>query len=352
MQSGANAELKGAILGCGSISEFHLRGWQRIPEVEIVALGDTLVERAHARRDAFAPKALACRSLSEILDLTKPDFVEILTPPRLHYAHCLEAFQAGIHVICQKPLCGTLQNARDLATRALGARGLFMVHENHRYRPWFRTILERIREADFGALRWMRLFQHDPGEPAEEFKTRAPQGILFEYGSHLVDMMRAALGEPKSVRVTLCSLNPKVRGESLAFAAYQYSGATAVIDIAWKPLGIQEGGLLLEGEEGSALYEGTMTRGDTARFRVFRRGAVELDQTRNPREDYLESFWALQREFVDAMLLGGQITQTAAEHLRTLEALFAAYRAAELGREVAVERQDPGVQPAASSPES
>ncbi len=332
----SRADLKGAILGCGMISEYHLRGWQRIPEVEIVALGDTLVERALARRDAFAPQALACRSLSEILEQTKPDFVEILTPPRLHYAHCLEAFQAGIHVICQKPLCGTLQNARDLATRALEAKGLFMVHENHRYRPWFRTILERLQGASFGTVRWMRLFQHDPGEPSEEFKTRAPQGILFEYGSHLVDMMRAALGEPKSVRVTACNLNPRVRAESLAFAAYQYPDATAVIDIAWKPLGIPEGAFLLEGEEGSAVYEGTMTRGDKARFRIFRRGVVELDEPRNPQEDYLESFCTLQREFVDAILRGGKITQTPAEHLRTLEAVFAAYRAAELGRAVTI----------------
>jgi predicted dehydrogenase len=191
----------------------------------------------------------------------------------------------------------------------------------------------------------MRLFQHDSSEPAEEFKTRAHRGILLEYGSHLVDMMRAVLGEPKNVRATLHALNRKVQGESLAYAAYQYADATAVIDVAWKPLGIPEGGFLLEGDEGAALYEGTMTRGDTARFRIFRRGVLELDETRDPCEDYLESFRALQREFVDAMLLGRQITQTAAEHLCTLEAVFAAYHAAELGREVAVGKEDPGVQP-------
>ncbi len=339
MQSRHNADLRGAILGCGAISEFHLRGWQRVPEVEIVALADTVLERAQARREEFAPKALVCGSLAEMLERAKPDFVEILTPPRLHYAHCLEAFQAGIHVVCQKPLCGSPQNARDLAMRAQNAKGIFMVHENHRYRPWFRAILERQREGHFGTIRWMRLVQHDSSEPAEEFKTRAHRGILLEYGSHLVDMMRAALGEPKSVRATLYTLNRRVQGESLAYAAFQYSDATAVIDIAWKPLGIPEGGFLLEGEEGSALYEGTMTRGETARFRIFRRGAVELEELRDPRADYLESFHDLQREFVDAILQGGKVTQTAAEHLRTLEAVFAAYRAAEQGRPVLVGKE-------------
>jgi predicted dehydrogenase len=335
-RSGPAAALKGAILGCGMISEFHLRGWQRIPEVQIVALGDTDVGRAQERRDVFAPRAAVCRSLGEMLERTKPDFVEILTPPRLHYAHCLEAMQAGVHVVCQKPLCGTLQNARDLASRALTHRALFVVHENHRYRPWFRTVLERLHEGYFGSPRWMRLFQHDPTQPAEEFKTRAPRGILLEYGSHLIDMMRAALGEPQSVRATQCLLNPKVQGESLAFAAFQYPEATAVVDVAWKPLGIPEGGLLLEGEEGAALYEGSMTRGDAARFRIFHRGAPELDEIRDPRQDYMESFYMLQREFVDALLRGGEISQSAVEHLRTLDAVFAAYRAAEVGREAPV----------------
>ncbi len=334
--SGSVADLKGAILGCGSISEFHLLGWQRIPEVEIVALADTIAERAEGRRSGFVPHALVCRSLAEILDRAKPDFVEILTPPRLHFAHCLEAFQAGIHVVCQKPLCGTLQNARDLAARAVNHSAVFMVHENHRYRPWYRTVLEHLRESRFGAPRWMRLFQHDPREPAEAFKILTHQGVLFEYGSHLVDMMRAALGDPEAVRAAFHRLNPRVRGESLAFAAYQYPNATAVVDIAWKPVGLPQGSILLEGEDGSALYEGSMTRGDSARFRIFRHGVVEVDETRNPRQDYVDSFYALQREFVGAVLHGGPVTQTASEYLSTLEAVFAAYRSAESGRVAAI----------------
>ena len=50
-------KLRGALFGCGMISEFHLRGWNRIPEVEIVALGNRTIERAEARRSQFAPQA-------------------------------------------------------------------------------------------------------------------------------------------------------------------------------------------------------------------------------------------------------------------------------------------------------
>ena len=54
-------KLRGAIVGCGMISEFHLRGWQRIPEVEIVALVDPARERADERRAQFAPQRAPLR---------------------------------------------------------------------------------------------------------------------------------------------------------------------------------------------------------------------------------------------------------------------------------------------------
>ena len=50
------AKLRGGVFGCGMISEFHLRGWQRIPEVEIVALGNRTIGRAEARREGAASR--------------------------------------------------------------------------------------------------------------------------------------------------------------------------------------------------------------------------------------------------------------------------------------------------------
>ena len=81
------------------ISEFHLRGWNRIPEVEIVGLGNRTLSRAEQRRDQFAPAARAYSDLREMLAAEKPDFVDILTTPALHREHCAIARDAGVHVI-------------------------------------------------------------------------------------------------------------------------------------------------------------------------------------------------------------------------------------------------------------
>ena len=323
--------LRGGLFGCGMISEFHLRGWQRIPEVEIVALGNRTRARAEARRAQYFPWARVYESLERMLETEQLDFVDILTVPWLHREHCLLAQTAGVHVICQKPLCDTLEDARALVQSMAGHPRLFAVHENHRYRPWFRKVLALHREGCFGAPLFLRLEQYDAGEPPEQYKVEAKHGVLLEYGTHLVDMMVALLSGPARVYARLHRLNPAVRGESHAVVAYEYPGASAVIDIAWQAGGPPHGSFLLQGPGGVAYYEGTMARGDSARFRVVQRGTPVIDETRSPYDDYVESFYLFERECVDCMLTGAPVTQSGMENLMVLRSTFAAYAAAKQG---------------------
>jgi predicted dehydrogenase len=321
-------KLRGALFGCGMISEFHLRGWNRIPEVEIVALGNRTVEKAAQRRQQFAPEARVYGDLAAMLEHEQLDFIDILTTPVLHREHCLLAKQAGLHIICQKPLCSSLEDGLALAAEVRDYPKLFAVHENHRYRPWFQMVREHFRQGFFGVPRLLRLGQLDAREPPEAYKNAVEEGVLLEYGSHLVDMMCCLLGEPERIYARLHHLNPKVRGESLVHVVYEYPETTAVIEVGWKSGAVQQGCALLLGEEGEAYYEGTMARGQSARLRLTRGHEVVRDEPRNPYEEYVESFYLLERECVDAMLAGSPVTQTAAEYLKSLTATFAAYESA------------------------
>ena len=330
-------KLRGAIVGCGMISEFHLRGWQRIPEIEIVALVDPVRSRAEERRAQFAPLADVHATLDSLFTNVAPgqagslDFVDIVTPPWLHREHCLRAAQAGVHIICQKPLCHRLEDARALVSELRDYRRLFLVHENHPYRPWFRDILQRHRAGFFGPLRFLHLSQHDAHEPPEVFKAEAERGVLLEYGVHLVDMVRALLGEPDRVSARLQRINPRVRGDSLAHVVFDYRDTAAVLDISWKAHGLAQGSVLLVGDAGEAFFEGRMTRGDVSRYRVASGNTVVLDEQRSPTVDYVDAFFLLQREFADGMLGGPAPVQQAANNLKTLAATFAAYQAADAG---------------------
>jgi D-apiose dehydrogenase len=330
------SRLRGGVFGCGMISEFHLRGWQRIPEVEIVALGNRTIARAKGRRDQFFPGARVYDSLERMLESERLDFVDILTVPWLHREHCRLAKAAGVHVICQKPLCDTLPEAQALVAEMGGHPKLFAVHENHRYRPWFQKVLALHGAGFFGNPLFLRLEQHDPHEPPERYKVEAEHGVLLEYGTHLVDMMVALLRRPHRAYARLQHLNPAMRGESHALVVYEYPGASAAIDIAWQAGGPPHGGFLLQGPDGVAYYEGTLARGASARFRAFRGGDVVTDETRSPYDDYVESFYLFERECTDGMLAGTPVTQSGAENLLTLASTFAAYAAAARGEPVEV----------------
>ncbi len=326
--------LRGAVIGCGYIAEYHLRGWARIPEVEIVALADPDRGRAEQRRDAFAPQASIYESLEGVLAAESLDFVDLLTLPGQHRDQCLQAKAGGVHVICQKPLCDDLEDARALVKEFTGYPKLFCVHENHVFRPWFRQVLAEQGKQALGTLRWMRLEQNDSALPPQEFCRTSELGVLLLYGIHLVDMIRALLGVPERVSAQLQRISPAIRGESLAHVTFEYRDATAVVDVAWKEGGFSQGSALIQGDRGEVFYEGTMTRGRAARLRISHGHVAVVDQARSSLEDYIEAFYLFERAFTDAMTAAGPPPQPAAENLATLEMTFAAYASARQSRPV------------------
>jgi predicted dehydrogenase len=326
-----DGRLRGALIGCGFISEYHLRAWARIPEIEIVALADPDRSRAEQRRAAFAPQAKVYPSLEAVLAAESLDFVDLLTLPEQHPEQCLRAKAAGLHVACQKPLASDLGEACSLVKAFAGYPRLFSVHENHIYRPWFQRMARDYRAKAFGSLRWLRLDQEDPALPPQDFCRTSRRGVLLIYGVHLIDMVRNLLGAPESVECSLQRISERIRGESLAHVTFRYPEATAVVDVAWKDGGLGRAGAVLVGDAGEAAFEGTMTRGGPTRLRLVREGATVLDETRASMDDFAESFYAFERAFADAMLGTGPAPQPAAENLRTLEMTFAAYAAADRG---------------------
>jgi predicted dehydrogenase len=149
-------------------------------------------------------------------------------------------------------------------------------------------------------------------------------------------MTIALLGQPERAYARMHRPNLKVRGESLAHIVYAYPGASALVDIAWQDRGVARGSALFLGERGSACLEGSMGRGASARFRMVQDGQVVVDETRSPWDDYCQSFYLFQREFVDCIRAGTPVTQSGDANLRTLETTFAAYASSREGRLVDV----------------
>lgn len=313
------------------ISDFHLRGWVRIPEVVIVALCDPTQSRAEQRRTQYVPGARVYEGLEAMLARERLDFLDILTMPELHAQQCLSARRADLHVICQKPLCPTLQDARELVAAMQQSARIFAVHENHRYRPWFQSVREQFLAGTFGKISLLRIEHLIPTEPGEAYKNEAKTGVWLEYGSHLVDMMRSLLGDPNRVYARMHRLNPAVSGESVAQVVYEYPTTTAVVEAGWKHSALTQGCLLLVCSEGEVWYEGSLTRGREARLRISQGERLISDNSLCAFDEYVESFYLFERECTNAMLAGGTVTQSGPENLRSLSCTLAAYEAARSG---------------------
>lgn len=282
------------------ISEFHLRAWQSVQGVAVTALCDVDQSASWRRRDEYVPNARVYTDLATLLANEDVDFIDVTSPPHFHAAHVKLALGANRHVICQKPLALDAASATALAAYANERQLTLAVHDNHRLRPWFQRVLNTHARNQFGQVVHARWHQCDAA-PLQRYKLDSSRGILFEYGTHFIDMMLALLGQPMDVFAQLSRINETVAGESHAHLIFRYEATSVDMSIGWKNTGPNTGGFHLLGTRGEVIYEGTLTRGPQSRLQILAAGKVLVDEHRSPTADYVESFCSYQQAFVASL---------------------------------------------------
>jgi predicted dehydrogenase len=340
--------LRGALIGCGFVAQHHLAAWPRVAGAELVAVCDL-----HAERLAWAkqrlPQLRPYDNAAALFDAEHLDFVEICTRPGPHRVLTELAASRGAHVLCQKPVAewrSDLLAMIDACDRA-GVR--FMVHENWRFRPWYRAMRAAIDRGAIGRPIRLRLAHRDTralrpdGFADQPYFAEMPRLVLLEMGPHLIDMARYLLGEIVRVTAQLHRFGTGHPGEDVATLLLAYeSGASGLLDISWcapAETARAEWALnetVVEGTEGTLRL-----RTDGAIDRIGLDGTAEILPVRLPPEDqvYLEGYVATQSHFIAGILAGLPHETSGAESLRTMDALWAGYRSAESGREEEVSRR-------------
>lgn len=204
--------LRGAFVGFGNVAaEGHLPGWKAAPGVAMVAATDA----TPARRSVFearCPGAEWFDSVEALLAEARIDFVDICTPPGSHAGLATRALEAGLHVLCEKPLVTKAEDAAALARAAKG-RVLHTVH-NWLEAPLCRKISDLIAQGAVGRIRsidWQTLRSRPAVAVgvADAANWRvdpvvAGGGILFDHGWHaLYCLLRWAGTAPESLAATL-----------------------------------------------------------------------------------------------------------------------------------------------------
>ena len=273
-------------------------------------------------------------------DREKPDFFDIVTPPATHEEMCAFASRQGIHVICQKPLAPTMDEATRIVETAHATGVRLMVHENFRWQPWYRKIKEVQTAGTIGEFTHIHVLTRlgdGWGERAyldrQPFFRDYPRLLIYETGVHFIDTFRYLLGEVTEVHAHLRRLNSAIRGEDAGqlFLIFE-SGATAIWDANRYNETEAPNPRYTFGEIRVDGAGGHLTVDSEANIRIKKLGAPawSLDYQHENRNFSGDCVYALQRHFVDCMLSGREFESSGRDYLKTLEVVFAAYSSAHL----------------------
>lgn len=160
-----------------------------------------VVERHTHRSPELYPQVTVVRSLEELLQ-TGVELVVILTPNQSHHSLARQALLAGKHVVIDKPMTVSSEEADDLIRVAEQNRRVLSVFHNRRWDSDFLTLRKLLKEGSLGRLvelesRFDRFRPQPKGGWREE--PGAGTGVLFDLGSHLLDQALVLFGAPRAV---------------------------------------------------------------------------------------------------------------------------------------------------------
>ena len=336
--------LRGALLGCGLISVYHLRAWSLIDGVEIVALANRTIEKAHARAREFGvPPAHVYSDHRELLEREDLDFVDIATSPDVHRIQVEDAAARGVNVLCQKPLAPTLEDAQAMLEACDRAGVLFSINENWRWRTWYRDLKRLIEQGAVGKPRYIRFVRHanltvpspdgklPPMFINQPYMMAMDRLILYEWGIHLIDVLRYFFGEVNWVFGRMDRTSPVCVGEDRALLTLDVGGVNCLVDISWGSIGIdkkesQLEQVTLEGDRGS--IELLSDEQEILRISNHQGSRTRPAFDGTPEEAYQASYNATQAHFAECLRKGLEPETVARDNIQTLRTTFAAYESA------------------------
>ena len=140
-------------------------------------------------------------SYSQAAGDDRVDALYICTPHHLHRRHCELGIQHGKHILVEKPLAHSLEDASAIVSTAARAGVSLMVAENVRYMAQVRKCRELVADGAVGGLRFIQFREEYPFRPGGWRSRQALNGggVLIDGGIHKVHFMRYLAGEPETV---------------------------------------------------------------------------------------------------------------------------------------------------------
>lgn len=335
---------KFAIVGCGRIAKRHAELLSGVVTgAQLVAVCDINKEKARAVGEKY--RVAWYGDIKEMMAKADPDIVSVLTPSGLHCEHVLHLAPYGKHIVVEKPMALTLDDA-DAMIAACDEHGcrLFVVKQN-RFNVPVVKLREAIEKKRFGKLvmgtvrvRWCRpqaYYDMDSWRGTWALDG----GVLTNQASHHVDLLEWMLGDVESVFAKSTTALADIEVEDTAIAVLKFrNGALGCIEAttATRPKDL-EGSISILGEKGTVEIGGFAVN----QMKTWSFAEPESDDADvmekysvNPPNVYGFGHQAYYEHVLDCLRNGRQQLVDGLEGRRSLELISAIYESIEIGREV------------------
>jgi len=182
VSSTKQAALRTAVVGVGYLGRFHAQKYAQLPGSELIAVADS-----NAQTAAAVASELGVRAVQDFRELIgQVDAVSLAVPTPLHHAMGMELLQAGIHVLIEKPIATTTEQARELIDAARAHGCVLQVGHLERFNPAIVAAAERLKTPRF--VESHRL---------APFKQRGTDvSVVLDLMIHDIDLIQELVGTP------------------------------------------------------------------------------------------------------------------------------------------------------------
>lgn len=256
-----------AIIGCGSITKLrHAPECHNNKNIRLCGFFD--IDQARSKEFAHQYDCKAYSSYEEVLKDASVDGVIICTANKFHCEMTLQAFSHGKHVLCEKPIAVTLEEAQEMIDASAKANKYLMIAHHQRFEPGNKKIKEILDSGKMGRILSFRTGLCHAGPEywsvdqsnATWFldKSRAGLGALGDVGIHKADLIRWLINDNiKYVTAKIATLNKRtpegelINLEDNAFCILESaSGIVGTLEASWTHYGKGNNSVLLSCENG------------------------------------------------------------------------------------------------------
>ncbi|HVF40238.1 MAG TPA: Gfo/Idh/MocA family oxidoreductase [Gemmatimonadaceae bacterium] len=355
-----------AVLGLGEAGyQMHLPALAQMQSVTIAGACD--VDEKRRADVASTWKVPVFEDLERMLDEAKPNVLIIATPPDSHARICLQAIEAGCHIICEKPFTATLEEADTVMATADAAGKRIALNHEFREMPIFRAVLDEIGGSKGKDLVFAQLWQNMDMAPWMEkgWRGKMQRRTLHEGGVHLVDYLLALFGEkPIAVSATMsaCGVQEKgadVGADAVAIVSFEFSNGRLAQILQHRLCKGETQYFELRADTRTASYRASFGGRARVSAGLYRSTVPHLRVdygvsglawrevgnkrtliARNPKDPRVVSTRHVLERSLDAFSTGGKPPATAQDGRDALEVINACYEAAAIGRRVSLSDAD------------